>query len=212
MRRAAGWALVALVVAGVFFALRVIFMRHRPVSPGDWAAWVQAVFSVFAILASVGLVQWQQRLEAKRAETADAKQARRAKTDVVLMLQYVAAQLKRTNIFANYQLDNATNRVVYRDIAGEFRLLVGTLEKLPFSEVTLHGQLDTYLCLRRAADDLVVMYATDPQQGDGFYLANRGRLEELRKICSGFQVSLAEKIQQLDPVLYEQRKEEMLRL
>uniref|UniRef100_UPI00403A5383 hypothetical protein n=1 Tax=Variovorax sp. BK018 TaxID=3450241 RepID=UPI00403A5383 len=176
------------------------------------ASWVQGIFSVLAVLASAGLVHWQHRLELKRADMEASKTSRRAETDTLLMLQYIAAQLKRTNVVANFQLDAVGNPVIYSDIPGEFRALSETLDKLPFSQLTLHGQLDTYLCLRRAADELVQLYAVAPQQGDRFYMKNRGRLEALRKQCSEFQLSLAEAIHGKDPDLYKERQEDMLRL
>ncbi|WP_432731468.1 hypothetical protein [Variovorax sp. W6] len=176
------------------------------------ASWVQAVFSVLAILASAGVVLLQHRLELKRADQEAEKQTRRAAVGIVAMLQYIAAQLARTNLFANFQLDHEKNPVFYWDLAREFQTLAGTLDKLPFADVALHGQLDTYLCLRRAADELAQLYSVAPQQGDGFYRLNRTRLEDLRRICSDFQLSLAKAIQTLDPAMYEQRKEEMLRL
>ena len=210
-----GWrTLVAWSITGALVA--VIAGWPALVAWGDahsgLASWFQAVFSVLAILASAGVVLWQHRLELKRADQEAEKQTRRAAAGIVAMLQYIAAQLARTNFLANFQLDHEKNPVFYWDLAREFQTLAGTLDKLPFADVTLYGQLDTYLCLRRAADELAQLYSIAPQQGDGFYRLNRTRLEDLRKICADFQLSLTKAIQTLDPAMYEQRKEEMLRL
>ena len=55
-----GWVLPGLAFLGVL-AVVVLFFRHRPVSPADWAAWVQAVGSVIAIFSVIWLAHTDER-------------------------------------------------------------------------------------------------------------------------------------------------------
>lgn len=172
------------------------------------AAWVQAVFSVVAILASVLLVQWQHH----RSDREAAKQESRAATDVVLMLHYVSAQLKQTILLADFQLNEKGNPQFFRDVGGEFQSLAFTLSRLSLSAITLHGHLDSYLVLRRTADELVQMYDGAPRQGDIVFIKkHRNRLTELRSTCADLQLTLAEHLKGLDPALYALRRDDLLR-
>lgn len=103
MRRTAVWALVGLVLAGVFFVLRVIFMRHPPASPGDWAAWVQAIGSIVAIIAAAGGVQWAHSLSSRAAAKSAAADEVRKLAAIASCLFHCRSQAEALKRFCAYK-------------------------------------------------------------------------------------------------------------
>jgi hypothetical protein len=78
-------------------ALVVVFFRHRPSTPSDWAAWAQAGTAAVAIVAAAIAVVWQQ-LQAKlhQSEAARLEQIRR--------LQIIGGALFNCRVVVEYLL------------------------------------------------------------------------------------------------------------
>ncbi|RSZ40287.1 hypothetical protein EJO66_09140 [Variovorax beijingensis] len=78
-------------------ALVVVFFRHRPSTPSDWAAWAQAGTAAVAIVAAAIAVVWQQlQQKVHQAEAARLEQIRR--------LQIIGGALFNCRVIVEYLL------------------------------------------------------------------------------------------------------------
>ncbi|MDQ0068997.1 hypothetical protein J2W34_000771 [Variovorax boronicumulans] len=189
-----------------------VFVAHPPLSPGDWASWVQAVGAIAAIAATGVYVNWQHTLETKRAEEADLKARTRSHSAILLALQNLGSELRRMNTLIGYQFDSPGNPIIHPDVVAECNAMALLFTQLPIDQIATLGMMDVYLDLRRAANELGTVYEKKPEQGDGFYRRNREQLEKLQKLCSTHAIALMKEIETLDPELYAKNKEKMNRL
>lgn len=212
MRKNIGRKLCAVGGVVVTAGLVWVFAAHPPTESGAWASWVQAVGAIAAIAATGFFVHWQHTLELERARDADLKTTTRAQAAILLTLQSLASELRRMNVLIGLQVDAPGNPVIYPDVAAECSAMAMLFSQLPIDQIATLGKMDVYLDLRRAANELGMVYRANPKQGDGFYRRNRGQLVKLQKLCSSHAADLTKEIETLDPELYERNKEKMLRL
>ena len=212
MRKDVVWTLYVAVAVLVGGTLVWAFAAHPPSQSSDWASWVQAIGAIAAIAATGVFVRWQHALEVQRARDAELSAKTRVHAATLLCLQNLASELRRMNVLAGLQIDAVGNPIIYPDASAEFNAIAALFLQLPIDQIATLGKMSVYLDLRRAANELGMVYAVQPKQGEGFYRLNREQLTKLEKLCSRHALDLAEEIKSLDPELYERNKEEIERL
>jgi hypothetical protein len=208
LKRIVFWVGAVATIGGLVWA----FVTHWPQDSGAWASWVQAFGAIAAIAATGVYVQWQNALEVERTEANDLKLMTRTRAAILLSLQNLAAELRRMNALAGFQFDAPGNPVIYPDVVAECNAIALLFTQLPIDQIATLGKMNAYLDLRRAANELGMVYSAKPEQGDGFYFRNREQLTKIHRLCAAHAGDLAEEIQKLDPELYDKNKDQMLRM
>jgi hypothetical protein len=62
------------------------------------------------------------------------------------------------NVLAGFQIDAPGNKIIYADVAGEFRAVAQMLTQLPVDQIAKVGKMRDFLDLRRTATELAMIY------------------------------------------------------
>jgi hypothetical protein len=195
-----------LLSAGSFGAFN--WIRWSALSASDWATWFGSVGTVTAVVVAAFAIYAQNR-NARELERLRRDQDEAA---TLLALCYLGREVRQMCTLSGFQIDTPGNPILYPDISANFASIAAMIGALPIERVAARSMVGLSLALRRIALHMSEIYKVNPQQGDGFYLANRNRLVDLDVRCGEVSGALREALKAFAPDLYAQHSTELLRL